>query len=171
MSDNTNFFNMVNASPTLTERWVKVAETVVTSARELFGVHLDHEDVASLTSARASVLGAHDLDDYMAELQALEKVKARQAPAKAATKREAPKASDPVAQHHGTAGDDAFARAEERAATRRFHEARKAGFQPPADAPRFDPAKASDVEKIRHLMTISDPSRKIALARAWGLAG
>ncbi|SEM91545.1 hypothetical protein SAMN04488103_102432 [Gemmobacter aquatilis] len=167
MSDNTNFFNMVNASPTLTERWVKVAETVVTSARDLFGVHLDHEDVASLTSARASVLGAHDLDDFMAELSALEKVKARQAP----QRREAPKASATVAQHHGTAGDDAYARAEERAATRRFHEARKAGFQPPADAPRFDPAKASDVEKIRHLMTISDPSRKIALARAWGLAG
>lgn len=171
MTDNTSFFNMVNASTTLSERWVKVAGEVVTAAREMFGVQLDHEDVASLTAVRTCVLGAHDLDDYMTELSALKKVKDR-VPTTAKTKVEsAQKTEAGVSQRRYGTGDAAHALAEERDAMRRFAEARAAGLPPPEDAAKHDPANMSDVEKIRFLMAVPDRARRMALARDWNLTG
>lgn len=152
---NTSFFEMVSASPTLTEKWVKVAGEVVTTAREKFGVHLDHEDVASITAARAATLGRHDLDDYMDELSALEKVKARN-PARAVPAREATR-------------EEQKPLPDARTAARKFSEARANGFRPPKDAPvPFD--SMTDEQKLQFLLTLPPgDSRKISLGRKWNL--
>jgi hypothetical protein len=152
---NASFFEMVNASPVLSEKWVKVASEVVTAARELFGVHLDHEDVASITAARAATLGSHDLDDYMDELSGLHTVKTRH-PSKAKPEaKQSTEAQRPLA--------------DERTAARNFAEARKNGFKPPADAPQSLDAM-SDVQKLQFIMTLpAGDGRKITLGRKWGL--
>jgi hypothetical protein len=151
---NDSFFNMVNANPTLTDRWIKVCAEVIQTARDLHGVQLDHTDVAMLLSARASTLGAHDLDDFRNELAALDKVKARN-PAKAKPAVKAPDEAPPL--------DDA------RVAARKFAEARANGFKPPEDAP-VSPDQLSPVQQLRYLQSLPPgDSRKIVLGRRWGL--
>lgn len=121
------------------------------------------------SDARSATLGAHELSDYMAELTALQKVKDR-VPAKATTKREpAPQADTGVPQHQWGAGDDAYARAEERAAARRFAEIRAGRLPTPEETAKTDPARMSDVEKMRYLLTVQDRGRRMSLAREWGI--
>jgi hypothetical protein len=158
VTDNTSFFNLVNASPILADRMATVSAQVLQSARELYGVQLDHEDVASLGSVRAAVLGAHELDDFRAELESLQKVKDRMGTAPSPGR----KPLGPNKSETATLGGVREAQA-------RMNAARNGGEQAAAN-PAFDPAKASDVEKIRHLMTITDSSLKLTLARRWNLA-
>jgi hypothetical protein len=155
MTDHSNFFNLINSSPTLAEKWIKVASEVVTVARENFGVHLDHDDVASIAAARAATLGAHALDDYMDELSGLEKVKARNPtkakPAKQASREEQKPLPDA------------------RTAARKFSEARASGFMPPKDAP-MPLDSMSDELKLQFLLTLPPgDARKISLGRKWNL--
>jgi hypothetical protein len=151
---NDSFFEMVNANPTLSERFAKVCAEVIQTARELHGVQLDHTDVAMLLSARASTLGAHDLDDFRDELAALDKVRARN-PAKA---KPAVKTPDEAPQL-----DDA------RVAARKFAEARANGFKSPENAP-VPLDEMSDIAKLRYLTTLPPgDARKITLGRRWGL--
>lgn len=158
MSDNKSFFALVNASPALADRMASVTAQVINAGRDLFGVQLDLEDVASLTSARAAVLGAHDLEDYMGELQALEKVKQR-LPQVAKPDAGAPAPTSESVNPDGSAGY--------RDRLRRINEARKPAETQPAG---HDYAALSDVEKLRHLQTLPPGDhRKISLARAWGL--
>ncbi|WP_333815371.1 hypothetical protein [Tabrizicola sp.] len=133
---NTSFFEMVNASPVLSEKWVKVAGEIVSAARELFGVHLDHDDVASITAARAATLGRHDLDDYMDELSALEKVKARN-PAKSKPAKE-------------TSPQEQKSLPDARTAARNFAEARANGFKAPKGPLPID--SLTDEQKLQFLV-------------------
>lgn len=162
MTDNTSFFNLVNASPVLADRMAAVTAQVLQSARELYGVQLDIADVGALASARAAVLGAHELDDFRAELESLKKVQDRMGKAPSPGRKPlGPDRSKDEAKP--TLGGT-------REAMARMNSARAGGEQAAAAAAAaFDPAKASDVEKIRHLMSLNDPSLKLTLARRWGI--
>ncbi|MES2666097.1 MAG: hypothetical protein V4712_08355 [Pseudomonadota bacterium] len=158
MSDNSSFFALVNASPALADRFANITVQVITAGRELFGVQLDHEDVASMVSARASALGAHPLEDYMGELKALDKVKQR-LPQVAKPDAAAPAVTSESVNPDGSAGY--------RDRLRRINEVRKPTETQPTG---HDYAHLSDVEKLRHLQTLPPGDhRKISLARAWGL--
>jgi hypothetical protein len=152
---NASFFEMVNANPTLSDRWVKVCAEVIKSGRDLFGVQLDHDDVATLTAARAATLGAHDLYDYVSELSTLEKVKARN-PVKAKdTTQITTEAQQPLP--------------DSRTAARNFAQARANGFRAPEGAPvALD--SMTDMQKLQYLTTLPPgDGRKITLGRKWGL--
>lgn len=152
MAENQNFLDMVAASPTLTDRWVKVQEAVIKDAHGAYGVKLAPEDIADLLSVRTAVLGNMELGDYQAELEALPAVKSRNL--RAQLEREpADTEPRPLTQSGHVAA-------------RQLSEAREKGLDT-THAGGTDPTRMSDVEKVGLLLTMP-ASRRMAQARAWG---
>jgi hypothetical protein len=158
MNNNNRFFELVQASPTLTERMVATTESVVQAARELFGVNLTLDDVVNLPTIRAAILGNMAIsDDYLAELEALPAVKARLPQHKPKAEKPAPNAPDKPLD------DSAW----KRKAMASINAARggKEGKQAAVDH-----SAMSDVDKLRYLQTLPPGDwRKMHFARLWGL--
>lgn len=156
MNDNTSFHNLVNTNPVLAERMATVTAEVIRSTKELFGVTLELDEVASLTAVRASVLGDMPLDDFLQELATHPKVKARTDSLTKAQPKPKPKGEAAPLNSY-------------REALAEFTAARAGNAKPPAES-KVDPANLSDVEKLRHLQSLPPgDKRKIDLARRWGL--
>ena len=150
---NESFLNMVAESPTLAARWATVQAEAQNAAAQLFGVELSAQEVASMLSARTAVLG--DMAFDVADLQGLDKVKAKTAPKDEAKPAKATPAPTTPEGHT-------------RARMRALNEARAAGTEAPA---RRDPAVSSDVAAIRALLTITDRATRLNDARRLGLGG
>jgi hypothetical protein len=159
MSDNNRFFEMVQASPTLTERMVATTEHVVQAARELFGVNLTLDDVANLPTIRASILGNMPLnDDYLVELEVLPAVQARLP--KISTKAEKPKSAP-------NASDKPL---DENAWKRKAMASMNAARGGKNEKKEVDHSAMSDVDKLRYLQTLPPGDwRKMHFARLWNL--
>ena len=163
MTDHSNFLNIIQSSPALSERWSELTQKAIADAREQHGVTITPNDIVGIRELRNAALGAPlDPEAYASELlesPALsdaarrKEIESGDEDARAATIAEVNRLTDDVNPHR---------RGE--AAARKLSRAREMGV---ATAPAAAPDDRK--QKLELLSQIDDHRTRLRMGRQWNL--